>query len=115
MVALTRAVGRKAAMEMLLTGRMVPAEEARAMGLVNRVTAPEELADQTQRLALDIARASRLVLAGGKRAFYAQVDGTDEKAYDYATCFMEYSLLAKDAQNGIQAFLDKTGVEWEDK
>ena len=80
MVALTRAIGRKAAMEMLMTGRYFPAPEARELGLVNRVVANENLNGETEKLALQIVEASGLVIGIGKQAFYAQVDQTDAAA-----------------------------------
>ena len=70
MVAITRAIGRKAAMEMLLTGRFFPASEARELGLINRVVTLEDLPGETQKLAIQIAEASRFVLAIGKQGFY---------------------------------------------
>ena len=115
MVALTRAIGRKAAMEMLLTGRYVSAAEAKTLGLVNRVVALTDLERETEELALQIARASRFVLALGKEAFYAQVDQTDDTACDYARHTMTMNLTAEDAQNGIRAFLQKTQTEWKNR
>ena len=115
MVAISRAIGRKAAMEMLLTGRFFSAQEARELGLINRVVAPEALAEETEKLALQIADASRLVLEIGKRGFYAQVDQTDEKALDYAGQAIALNLLAEDAQTGITAFLEKRAPAWRDR
>ena len=115
MTAITRAIGRKAAMEMLLTGRYFPAAEAKELGLVNRVVPIEDLAAETQKLAADIAQASRFVLALGKEAFYAQVDQTDDKALDYATRTIAMNLTAEDAQNGIRAFLEKKTPEWKNR
>ena len=115
MVALSRAIGRKAAMEMLLTGRYVPAEEAKSLGLINRVTHLDELALETESLALKIAEASRYVLSIGKQAFYAQIDQTDENAMHYAKNTMAFNSLAKDAQIGIKAFLNKQVPKWENR
>ena len=115
MTAVTRAIGRKAAMEMLLTGRYFSAAEAKELGLVNRVVPIEELASETEKLATDIAQASRFVLALGKEAFYAQADQTDEKALDYATRTIAMNLTAEDAQNGIRAFLEKKTPQWKDR
>ncbi|MBN2231575.1 MAG: enoyl-CoA hydratase [Deltaproteobacteria bacterium] len=112
MVAITRAIGRKAAMEMLMTGRQFPAVEACALGLVNRVVPTAELDSAAAALAAEIAAASRLTLAFGKRAFYAQVDQPEDKALDYATHTIALNLSSRDAQDGIQAFLDKTTVTW---
>lgn len=112
MVALSRAIGRKAALEMLLTGRYVEAQEAKTLGLINHVTSPDQLARETERLALKIAEASRFVLGIGKRAFYAQIDQTDDQAMDYAKNTMMFNNLAHDAQIGIKAFLDKQTPQW---
>lgn len=115
MTAITRAVGRKAAMEMVLTGRYFSAREARELGLVNRVVPLENLASEAEKLAADIAQASRFVLALGKEAFYAQVDQTDDKALDYATRTIAMNLTAEDAQGGIRAFLGKYEPEWKNR
>ncbi len=115
MVAITRAIGRKAAMEMLLTGRFFSADEARELGLVNRVVALEALGEETEKLAAEIAEASRLVLGIGKQGFYAQVDQADDTAMAYATRTITMNLLAEDAQAGIEAFLRKTKPEWKNR
>ncbi|NQU63266.1 MAG: enoyl-CoA hydratase/isomerase family protein [SAR324 cluster bacterium] len=107
MVAVTRAIGRKAAMEMLLTGRYFPAEEAKALGLVNRVVPLSDLVAETDKLAKEIATASRFTVGIGKQTFYAQVDQEDEKAAQIAKNAMTMNAMAEDAQNGIQGFLDK--------
>jgi enoyl-CoA hydratase/carnithine racemase len=115
MVAVTRAIGRKAAMEMLLTGRFFSAQEARELGLVNRVVPVEKLAEETEKLALQIAEASRFVLSIGKQAFYAQVDQTDDKAMHYAKNTITMNLMAEDAQNGIEAFIEKRSPDWKNR
>ncbi len=115
MVALTRAIGRKAAMEMLMTGRYVPATEARALGLVNRVVPLERLAGETRKLAESICQASGLVIAMGKRAFYTQVDQPDDKALSHAAHTIALNNLAEDAQAGITAFLEKTTPRWRNR
>jgi enoyl-CoA hydratase/carnithine racemase len=115
MVAITRAVGRKAAMEMLLTGRFFSAHEAKALGLVNRVVPEETLEAETEKLANQIAEASRFVLAIGKQGFYAQVDQSDSSAMHYAKHTITMNLEALDAQNGIKAFLNKETPEWQDR
>ncbi len=112
MVALSRAVGRKAAMEMLLTGDMVPAGRARELGLVNRVVADAELADATRALAMQIAAKSPLTLAIGKEAFYRQAEMTLADAYAYASEVMTRNMLAHDAEEGIDAFLQKRAPVW---
>ena len=106
-VAAFRAIGRKAAMEMLLTGRYSPANEARELGLINRVVPLRNLETETDTLALQIADASRFVLAIGKQGFYAQVDQTDNNAMHYAKHTIAMNLSAKDAQHGIDSFLNK--------
>ncbi|MFO7708357.1 MAG: enoyl-CoA hydratase [Desulfobacterales bacterium] len=115
MTALTRAVGRKAAMEMLLTGRYYSAAEARALGLVNRVVPLKRLEAETEGLAAQIAEASRLVLAIGKQGFYAQVDQPDEKALQFAKHTIALNLQAEDAQTGIRAFIDKKKPVWKNR
>ena len=115
MVAVTRAIGRKAAMEMLLTGRFFSAEEANELGLVNRVVPFEHLAEETETLAAQIAEASRFVLAIGKQGFYAQVDQPDSNAMHYAKHTIAMNLEAVDAQNGINAFLNKETPSWQNR
>ena len=115
MVAVTRAIGRKAAMEMLLTGRYFSAREAKDLGLVNRVVALENLAEETETLARQIAAASPLVLGIGKQAFYAQIDQPDDKAFHYAKHTIVMNNMAEDAQNGIKAFLHKAPPEWKNR
>ncbi len=116
MVAVTRAIGRKAAMEMLLTGRFFPAEEAKSLGLVNRVVAVADLAKETEKLAEEIAQASGFTLGIGKQAFYAQVDQEDDKAFQFAKHTITMNAMAEDAQCGIQAFLDKKkDITWKNR
>jgi enoyl-CoA hydratase/carnithine racemase len=112
MVALTRAVGRKRAMEMLLTGRTVDAHTAAEWGLVNRVVAAERLREATLELAGQIASASSLTTGLGKAAFYSQIDLDQGKAYAYAKEVMSMNALAEDAQEGITAFLEKRAACW---
>ena len=115
MVAVTRAIGRKAAMEMLLTGRFFSAAEAKDLGLVNRVVSAENLTAETENLAEQIAEASRFVLAIGKQGFYAQVDQADDNALHYAKHTITMNLEAVDAQNGINAFLNKEKPAWQNR
>jgi enoyl-CoA hydratase/carnithine racemase len=112
MVAISRAIGRKAAMEMLLTGRFFPASEARELGLINRVVPLEDLHGETQKLAVQIAEASRFVLAIGKQGFYDQIDQPDDAAMNYARHTIAMNLTAEDAQNGITAFIEKKTPVW---
>jgi enoyl-CoA hydratase/carnithine racemase len=112
MVALTRAVGRKRALEMLLTGEPVGAQKAAEWGLVNCVVAAGELRSETLQLAARIATASDLVVALGKQAFYTQIDLDQPKAYAYAKEVMSLNALAQDAQEGISSFLEKRTPCW---
>ncbi len=112
MVALTRAVGRKRALEMLLTGRRVDARTAEEWGLVNRVVPAAELRAAALQLASEVAAASSFTVALGKQAFYAQIDLDQPKAYAYAKEVMSMNALAHDAQEGISAFLDKRPACW---
>jgi len=112
MVALTRAIGRKRALEMLLTGQMVDARTAADWGLVNRVVPAAELETESRKLAAKVAEASSLVVALGKQAFYTQIDLDQPKAYAYAKEVMSMNALAADAQEGISAFLGKRPPCW---
>jgi enoyl-CoA hydratase/carnithine racemase len=112
MVALTRAIGRKPAMEMLLTGDMLPAAEARARGLINRVVPDAELDTAVRALAGQIAAKSPLTLRIGKEAFYRQAEMDLEAAYAYASEVMTANMLAHDAAEGIDAFLQKRPPVW---
>jgi len=112
MVALTRAVGRKAAMEMLLSGEMIDAAKAQALGLVNRVVAGTELDAAVTALAELIAGKSPLTVAIGKEAFYRQTEMPLADAYAYAAEVMTRNMLARDAEEGIDAFLQKRPPVW---
>ncbi len=112
MVALTRAIGRKRAMEMLLTGEFIDADTAAEWGLINRVVAPAELEAATRALAERIGSAAGFVIGLGKAAFYAQIDLDQPKAYAYAKEVMSMNALAEDAQEGMDAFVCKRAPEW---
>jgi enoyl-CoA hydratase/carnithine racemase len=112
MVALSRAVGRKQAMEMLLTGEAIDAEKALAWGLVNRVVPHDELRAQTLALAEKIGEASRRVVGIGKAAFYRQIDLPLEAAYAFTKATMIQNAQLADAQEGIGAFLEKRTPVW---
>jgi enoyl-CoA hydratase/carnithine racemase len=114
MVALSRAVGRKAAMEMLLTGELIDAASAKALGLVNRVVPAAELSATTAALAQQIAGKSALTLKTGKEAFYRQAELGLADAYKYASEVMTTNMLAQDAAEGIDAFLEKRPPVWKD-
>jgi enoyl-CoA hydratase/carnithine racemase len=115
MVALTRAVGRKRALQMLLTGEMVDARTAADWGLINQAVPAAELQAATRNLAAKVAEASSLVVALGKQAFYTQIDLDQPKAYAYAKEVMSMNALAADAQEGIGAFLGKRAACWTGK
>jgi enoyl-CoA hydratase/carnithine racemase len=115
MVALSRNVPRKHAMEMLLTGDMVSAERAAAIGLVNRVVAPGEERKAALSLARQIASKSSYVLKIGKQAFYRQAEMSLAEAYNYASEVMTENMMAHDAEEGICAFIDKRDPHWEDR
>ena len=115
MVALSRNVSNKHAMEMLLTGDMVSAASAKEIGLVNRVVPAEELRDATMDLAAKIAGKSSLTLAIGKRAFYEQREMTLPQAYEFTSKVMVQNMLAHDAKEGIGAFIEKRAPHWRDK
>jgi enoyl-CoA hydratase/carnithine racemase len=113
MVALTRAVARKHALEMLLTGDVIPASEALRIGLVNRVTTHNELKSVTQELAQKIASKSGAAIKVGKRAFDRQADMPVAEAYAYMAEVMADNLLLADANEGIGAFIQKRQPAWE--
>ena len=112
MVALTRAIGRKRAMQMLLTGEFVDARTAADWGLVNEVVGAGELQAASNRMAEKVAEASSLVVAIGKQAFYTQIDLDQPKAYAYAKEVMSMNAMAADAQEGISSFLGKRAACW---
>lgn len=112
MVALSRNLSRKQAMDMLLTGDVVSAEEACRIGLVNRVVAASRLQVETAKLAASIAGRSPLTIKIGKEAFYRQAEMGLEEAYAYASQVMTDNMLARDAEEGIGAFLAKRAPEW---
>jgi enoyl-CoA hydratase/carnithine racemase len=112
MIALSRNVSRKHAMEMLLMGDMLPAEDARTYGLVNRVVPPERLIDEATLMAQQIADKSPLTVAIGKEAFYRQLEQPLADAYVYAADVMVKNMLARDAEEGIGAFIEKRAPVW---
>jgi enoyl-CoA hydratase/carnithine racemase len=114
MVALSRNVARKHAMEMLLTGEMVSAADALRIGLINRAVAPGEERKAAIALAKVIASKSSYVLAIGKQAFYRQAEMGLAQAYAYASEVMTENMMARDAEEGICAFIEKRDPSWED-
>ena len=113
MVALSRNVSNKAAMEMLLTGEMVSADKAEHIGLINRVTDDADLKQETTALAELIASKSSLTLKIGKEAFYKQKDMPLSEAYDFASKAMVDNMLEHDAKEGIGSFLEKRKPKWQ--
>jgi enoyl-CoA hydratase/carnithine racemase len=114
MVALSRNVARKHAMEMLLTGEMVSAEHAAAIGLINRAVAPGEERKAAMALAKTIAAKSAHVIGIGKQAFYRQAELPLAQAYAYASEVMTENMMARDAEEGICAFIEKRDPTWRD-
>jgi enoyl-CoA hydratase/carnithine racemase len=115
MVALSRAIGRKVAMEMLLTGDFIDAATAKTLGLVNQVVPAEELRQATDALAHKIAAKSALAIALGKTAFYRQIEMDMSSAYAYTSEVMADNMLAHDAEEGIDAFIAKRKPVWKDR
>src|ERR671937_297602 len=112
MVALSRAVGRKKALQMLLTGDFVDAATARHWGLVNQVVPAEELEEAVAELVAKIARSSPLTVAIGKETFYSQIELDEHRAYDLTKSVMAMNSMAGDAQEGMCAFLEKREPTW---
>ena len=115
MVALSRNVSRKHAMEMLLTGEMISAEHAARIGLINAVTEPGREREEALKLAKKIAAKSSLTVKLGKEAFYRQLEMPLAEAYRYTAEVMVENMLARDAEEGIGAFIEKRAPEWEDR
>jgi enoyl-CoA hydratase/carnithine racemase len=114
MVAVSRNLSNKHAMEMLLTGDMIPASRAAVMGLVNQVVPATDLTNVSTALAEKIASKSSLTLATGKRAFHEQKEMDLASAYAYASEVMVNNMLARDAEEGIAAFIEKRQADWYD-
>jgi enoyl-CoA hydratase/carnithine racemase len=112
MVEVSRSIGRKRALEMLLTGDMIDAPTAAEWGLVNRVVPRERLSQETVDLATRIATASSHALAVGKAAFYEQIHLGLPEAYEHTTAVMAANVVAPDGREGIDAFLSKRAPNW---
>jgi len=115
MVALSRNVSRKHAMQMLLTGDLISAEDAARIGLVNEVVLPGEERAAALKLAQKIAGKSTAIVKIGKEAFYRQAEMSLADAYDYASRVMVENMLARDAEEGISAFIEKREPKWQDR
>ena len=115
MVALSRNVSPKHAMAMLLTGEMISAEHAERIGLVNRVVAPRRERAEAINLARAIAGKSAVTVKIGKEAFYRQLEMGLSDAYDYVSAVMVENMLVRDAEEGINAFIEKRAPKWEDR
>jgi enoyl-CoA hydratase/carnithine racemase len=112
MVALSRNVSRKRAMEMLLLGEALPASDAMAYGLVNRVVPVQNVMSEALGMARAIASKSKEIVAIGKEAFYAQAELPLDEAYDYASEVMVKNMMLDDAKEGICAFIEKRPAQW---
>ncbi len=112
MVPLIRVIGRRRALDMLLTGRFVSAEEARDFGLVNNVVSIDALEKETRKLALTIANYSRFTVQFGKRVFYNQLDLFERDAYAYGIEAISNNCMHQDAQEGMKALLEKRKPRW---
>jgi enoyl-CoA hydratase/carnithine racemase len=115
MVAVARNLPRKLAMELLTTGRLMSAEEAKAAGLVNQVVEPAALRQASDALAARLVKRSRAVLALGKRAFYAQIEMNLDEAYEFTERIIVNNLMMADAEEGIAAFLARRPPVWKDR
>jgi enoyl-CoA hydratase/carnithine racemase len=115
MVALSRNIARKHAMEMLLTGDFIGADDAQRMGLVNRLAAPGTAHAEAMAMARKIASKSAAIIKIGKEAFYRQAEMSLADAYAYAAKVMTENMLARDAEEGIGAFIEKREPRWEDQ
>ncbi len=114
MVALSRNVNKKNAMEMLLTGDFINAEKAKEIGLINNTVPKEEVTIEVSKLAEKIASKSSVTVSIGKKAFYAQAEMNLSEAYKYTSQIMKDNLLNDDAKEGIDAFIEKRSPDWKD-
>jgi len=115
MVAVSRKVGRKRIMKMLLTGDHIDAKYAKEIGLINDCCSSQDLEDEVLKLAEKIASKSTHLLKIGKKAFYKQLEMSLTKAYKYTSQVMVENMMALDAQEGISAFLEKRNPKWQNK
>ncbi len=115
MVALSRNIGRKHAMEMLLTGDAITADHAYRMGLINRVVSPGKEREEALAFARKIAGKSSHIVKIGKEGFYRQAEMSLDAAYQYVSEVMVENLMARDAEEGLNAFIEKREPKWEDR
>ena len=115
MVALSRNVQKKDAMEMLLTGDFIKAEKAKEIGLINNIVEKQDLSKEVNKLAEKIASKSSMTVSIGKKAFYAQAEMNLSEAYKHTSKIMSDNLLKDDAKEGIDAFIEKRKPDWKDK
>ena len=115
MVPLSRIIGRRRALDMLLTGRFISAQEAERFGLINKVVEPDKLIGETEKWAHEIAQYSLFTLEHGKKAFYKQIDYDEKNAYNYAKEEIAQNCLSEDAQEGMKSALEKRKPIWKDR
>ena len=115
MVALSRSITNKHSMEMLLTGELISSDKAVKIGLINEMVNDNTLKKFVLEKALKISKKSAMTLKIGKEAFYKQIDMTLSHAYDYASNVMVENMLKFDAEEGIDAFINKRKPKWQDK
>lgn len=113
MVALTRAIGRKRAFEMLVTGRFIEAKEAKEIGLINKISEIDQLEKTTDELAMQITNKLGEAVKIGKEAFYKQAEMNLKDAYDYTGTVMAENMMLEQTKKGINFFLDKKTPEWD--
>jgi enoyl-CoA hydratase/carnithine racemase len=115
MVALSRNIGKKHVMQMLLTGDLISAKKAKEIGLINDVVSKNELSSAVRELAEKIASKSSMTIETGKKAFYAQAEMGLTDAYRYTSKVMTENLIQHDAKEGIDAFIEKRSPNWKDE
>ena len=115
MVAVSRNISNKHSMEMLLTGDKISAAKAEKIGLINKSVEDSLLKKETLEVAQKISKKSAITLKIGKEAFYKQIDMSLSEAYDYASSVMVKNMLQLDAEEGIDAFIEKRKPNWQDK
>jgi enoyl-CoA hydratase/carnithine racemase len=115
MVPLSRLIGRRKALDMLLTGRVISAKEAESFGLINKVVDPKKLATETKKLANELSTFSKYTLEFGKKIFYDQIDKDEASAYKLTKEAIAVNCLSEDAQEGMLAFLEKRKPKWKNK